>query len=128
MADVAGAVVASIKSQGQFLTTLALASAGAVFALAIQIVFHNSKADGEPIKISHVWLLPASIISGFVSIFFWYMAKSVMVAAIPVLYTIKWQAKSTTAILAEQGFEKILWMSVLQTLFLLSCLQLCFFA
>jgi hypothetical protein len=117
MADVPAAVVTSIESHGQFLTTLALATSGAVFAFLIQIVFHNSQSNHTPIRIRRPGLLMGGIILNFLSIACWYVLKSSLVAAIPALYGIQWCAKSTTAILRENDFGLIPWLSSIQIFF-----------
>jgi hypothetical protein len=117
MADIPGAVVASIESHGQFLTTLALTTSGAVFAFLIQIMFHNSQDGRTQIKIARPGFLLAAIILNFVSIACWYALKSTLVASIPAIYALKWDGKSTTAVLADNGFNLISLFSALQISF-----------
>lgn len=116
MADVAGAVIASIESHGQFLTTLALATSGATFAFLLQIIFHNSKRDNSPIQIRYTSLLIFAILLNCLSIIFWYMMKSSVVAAIPAIYEFAWNGQSTTKILRNHGFNVILTLGQLQIL------------
>lgn len=117
MADVAGAVIASIESHGQFLTTLALATSGATFAFLLQVIFHNSKRDTNPIRIRYPSLLIVAILFNCLSIIFWYMMKSSVVAAIPAIYEFAWKGESTTKVLRNQGFNVILILGQLQILF-----------
>lgn len=117
MTDVAGAVVSSIESHGQFLTTLSLATSGAVFAFLIQVVFHNSQSDRTPIKIRYPGILLWAIGLSCISILFWYALKSSLVAAIPAIYKLQWTGASTTKELREAELTSIPYLAAGQIVF-----------
>lgn len=128
MADLPNAVITSIDSHGQFLTTLALATAGGVFAFSIQIVFHNAKKDENRIIIRYAWLLLLAIFLSLISVVFWYALKSSLVAAIPALYGLNWEGKSATVVIKENGFGFITLMAELQIVFFALALLVMFLA
>lgn len=87
-AAVAEAVIGQINSQIDLLFTIASAFCGGIVALSVQILFHNRDPDAHSVKIEAKGLAFATFAAEGISVFFGYLARSVLTSATPNIFKV----------------------------------------
>jgi hypothetical protein len=113
MDAVASDLISNIEGYQQLLTTLSLGVAAGVFAVLVQIMFHNSEHD-QKLKLRWSWLLLVGVVVELLAIGFGVATKSALVSSVPALHVVPWSSASATTSLQAAGLGGIMFWSLLQ--------------